>query len=75
MTTREMTARQMILRRTCKQMCALLIAREDRPLGVPDRIAVWFHLLACKACPGFERQIVSMRHSLRRWRNYRSDEK
>jgi hypothetical protein len=60
----------MILRRTCQQMCALLIAREDRKLAAPDRIAMALHLLACKSCPGFERQLLTMRNSLQRWRGY-----
>jgi hypothetical protein len=59
-----------IFRRTCKQVASILIAREDRALGWGDRIALMFHLLACKACPRFERQILTMRNGLRQWRNY-----
>ena len=64
----------MILRRTCKQMCALLVAREDRKLPAPDRIAMALHLLACKSCPDFERQLLTLRNNLRRWRAYVSDQ-
>ena len=64
----------MKLRRTCKEMCALLIAREDRKLPNSDRIAVRLHLLACKTCPDFERQLLTMRNDLKRWRGYQSDE-
>jgi hypothetical protein len=64
----------MLLRRTCKQMSALLIAREDRALPLPDRTAMFFHMLACKACPNFERQLLTMRNDLKRWRAYQSDE-
>lgn len=60
----------MLLRRTCKEVCTLLIAREDRALALPDRIALQFHLLACNACPSFERQLLTMRKQLKRWRNY-----
>jgi hypothetical protein len=63
----------MLLRRTCKQVCALLIAREDKPMAVPDMVAVKLHLLACKMCPDFEQQVLTMRSSLKRWRNYSSD--
>jgi hypothetical protein len=63
----------MMLRRTCRQVAALLIAREDRSLGAPDRVAVFFHLLACKACPQFERQVLTMRNAMRQWRNYSGD--
>lgn len=64
----------MSLRRTCKEVSALLIAREDRALPLPDRIALRFHLAACKTCPVFERQVLTMRHALRQWRNYAEDE-
>ena len=58
----------MILRRTCKEVAAILIAREDRELSFADRVALRLHLAACKTCPVFERQIITMRHALARWR-------
>jgi hypothetical protein len=58
----------MVLQRTCKETAAILIAREDRALSMGDRIALRLHLMACKTCPVFERQIITMRHALRRWR-------
>jgi anti-sigma factor RsiW len=64
----------MILRRTCKQVAALLIAREDRPLPLTDRLALRLHLAACMACPKFERQVLTMRNALHQWRNYEADE-
>ncbi|RYX88697.1 MAG: zf-HC2 domain-containing protein [Comamonadaceae bacterium] len=60
----------MILRRTCRQAADLLIAREDRALGLSDRLALRLHLLACDACPRFEKQVLTMRNAVRRWRNY-----
>jgi hypothetical protein len=63
----------MILRRTCKEVAALLVAREDRALPVAERVALRLHLAACTACPKFERQLLIMRGALARWRNYRSD--
>lgn len=59
----------MLLRRTCQEVAALLVAREDRALGVGDRVALRLHMLACQACPRFERQILTMRHAMRQWRN------
>ena len=58
------------LRRTCREAAALLVSREDRSLGLADRIALRLHLMACAACPRFERQMLSMRNGLRQWRNY-----
>jgi hypothetical protein len=63
----------MILRRTCKEVAALLVAREDRALPLAERVALRFHLAACTACPKFERQILTMRNALSRWRNYQDD--
>jgi len=59
-----------LLRRTCKEAAALMVAREDRVLPVADRVALYFHLAACKACPRFEKQMLTMRNSMRQWRHY-----
>lgn len=63
-----------ILRRTCQQAAALIVAREDRVLPIADRIALRFHLLACQVCPRFERQVLTMRNSMRQWRHYREND-
>jgi hypothetical protein len=60
----------MILRRTCKEVAALLVAREDRAVPLAERVALRLHLAACKACPVFERQLLTVRNSLQSWRNY-----
>ena len=60
----------MILRRSCKEVAALLVAREDRALPVVERIALRLHLAACTACPVFERQLLTMRNAFKRWRHY-----
>ncbi len=64
----------MFLRRTCREVSALLIAREDRALALADRVALRFHLAACRACPVFERQILTMRNAMHQWRNYRDND-
>jgi hypothetical protein len=64
----------MILRRTCKEAAALLVAREDRPLALADRVALRLHLAACKACPRFERQLQLMRSAFGRWRHQAAPE-
>ncbi len=55
---------------SCKQAAALLVAREDRELVLRDRVGVRIHLWACKACPNFEKQLLTMRQGLKQWRNY-----
>lgn len=61
------------LMRTCQQSAALLLAREDDPIGLADTVALRLHLMACKACPKFERQLLTMRNAMRQWRNYDAD--
>ena len=58
-----------LLRRTCREAAALIIAREDRLLNLPDHVALKLHLLACKACPKFENQVLTMRAALEQWRH------
>lgn len=58
------------MRRTCKEVAALLIAREDKPLPAVERVALRLHLAACSACPVFQRQLSTMRNALERWRHY-----
>lgn len=58
------------LMRTCRQVAAILVAREDRALGWSDRLALRLHMALCDTCPRFERQILSIRSSMQQWRNY-----
>ena len=60
--------------RTCREVAALLVAREDRDLGRADRLALRVHMAICDTCPRFERQILTMRNSLQQWRNYASND-
>ena len=57
-------------RRTCKEVTVLLVTREDRKLPAIERLALRLHLAACTACPVFERQLLTMRNALQRWRHY-----
>lgn len=58
------------LNRTCKQVSALLIAREDRQLPWTDRLALRLHMVMCATCPRFERQVLTMGNAMKQWRNY-----
>jgi hypothetical protein len=62
-----------LLMRTCRQAAALLIAREDRALSLPDSVALKLHLLVCKTCPRFENQVLTLRAAMNRWRHYADD--
>jgi hypothetical protein len=50
----------------------MLVAREDQNLKLPDRLALRLHMVICAACPKFERQILTMRNSMKQWRSYTS---
>ena len=63
-----------LLMRTCKEAAALMVAREDRALPIGDRLALHIHLLACKACPDFERQLLTLRQAMKQWRNYTEED-
>ncbi len=58
------------LRLTCQEAADLMLAREDRALPLADRAALRLHLVICKACPQFERQLLTMRHAMKQWRGY-----
>ena len=59
------------LQRNCRDVTALVLAGEDRKLGLLERWAVRAHLKVCDACPRFTRQVELMRRALPRWRAYR----
>jgi Putative zinc-finger len=60
------------LQRNCREVTALVLAGEDRKLGVIERWALRAHLKVCTACPRFVRQVALMRQALPRWRAYRN---
>lgn len=60
-------------KRTCKEVSALLVAREDRELPLAERVALRVHLAMCEACPRFERQLLTMRNAMKQWRGYAND--
>lgn len=62
------------LMRTCKEVTALVIAREDRALPATERLALRMHMAICNACPRFERQVLTMRNAMKQWRHYSNDE-
>ena len=59
--------------RSCRDISALVLAREDRALSWPERLAIRVHFMMCQACPRFEQQVRTMRGALDLWRGYRDD--
>ena len=66
--------RKVPLMRTCKEVTALVVAKQDRELSTRDHMAVRAHMAICKACPPFERQMLTMRNAMKQWRNYGNDD-
>ena len=66
--------RKLPLMRSCKEVTALVIAREDRDLPLAERLALRMHMAICQACPTFERQVLTMRNAMKQWRNYGSED-
>jgi hypothetical protein len=62
--------RKFPLMRNCKEVTALVVAREDRELPATERVALRVHMAMCKACPVFERQMLTMRNAMKQWRHY-----
>ena len=56
--------------RSCREVTALLIAREDRPLLTSERLALHIHLPMCQACQAMQGQVLVMRQALDQWRHY-----
>jgi hypothetical protein len=62
------------LRRTCKEVAHLVVAKQDKPLSFSQAAALRLHMSICKACPQFERQFITMQNAMRQWRNYSDDD-
>ena len=56
--------------RSCREVTALVLGGQDRPLGWRERLAVALHMRICAACPAFTRQVALMRKAMPRWRAY-----
>jgi hypothetical protein len=53
---------------TCKRATYLVSEREERPLGVVDRVLLRLHLAWCVACVRFERQLRFLRRAVDKYR-------
>ena len=55
---------------TCREATRLVLAGEDRALRLHERLRLRVHMLICKACPNFQRQVDFMREAMGQWRGY-----
>ena len=61
----------MKLTRSCREVTLLVLQGEDRALSMRERFSVRVHMLICKACPNFAKQVRLMRRAMGRWKQYR----
>lgn len=59
---------------SCREATRLVLEGEDRPLRLSERLAVRLHMLICKACPPFARQVRFMHGAMGRWKQYAEGE-
>jgi hypothetical protein len=62
------------LRRTCKEVATMVVAMQDRELSLKETAELRLHMAICKACPGFEKQFLTMNSAMKQWRNYAGDD-
>ena len=52
---------------TCRETSALLSQRQDRALGLAERVGLYVHLAACAGCRQFSRQLAFMRAAFKHY--------
>ena len=53
---------------SCKESTYLMSAAQDRPLGLRERLALRLHLMICKGCANYDRQMDFLRAACGRLR-------
>ena len=56
--------------RTCREVTRLILEREQRRLGLVERLAVRFHLGICLMCTRFTGQVKLMNRAMAQWKQY-----
>lgn len=49
----------------CKENSELVSQALDRPLGLRERLAMRLHLMMCRGCRNFEKQLAFLRKAAR----------
>lgn len=49
----------------CRQISRLVSDGLDRKLALHERLAVWIHLLYCRACAAYRKQVLMLREFAR----------
>ena len=57
-------------RPTCREVTRLVLERENRPLGLAERLRVRMHLAICLMCTRFTGQVRLMERAMAQWKAY-----
>ena len=57
--------------RTCREVVALISAREDRTLSAKESVVLRFHVFICVRCTRWEQHVSLMRKGVSAWKNYK----
>lgn len=52
---------------TCREATRMMSEAQDRPLTPGERLSLRMHLLICRGCRAFDRQMDFLRAACRRW--------
>lgn len=63
-----------LLNRNCREVTRLLLERENRRLGLVERVAVRLHLGICLMCTRFSGQVQLMNRAMAQWKSYTEDD-
>jgi Putative zinc-finger len=55
-------------RLACRDVARLVSQLQERPPTLSERVVLHFHLAACAACAGFDRQMTFLRKAMQRYR-------
>ena len=57
----------------CEESSLLASQETDEPLGTSDRLALWGHVLVCRSCRRFRRQLRRIGEAYRRREAHRTE--
>lgn len=64
-----MVRKNKLMMLNCRETAELLSQGQDRPLKAGENLRLRLHLLLCRGCRSFNRQLDFMRAALRRYRD------
>jgi hypothetical protein len=57
----------------CRHAAGLISRRLDGGLRLPERLGLGAHLLLCKGCRNYDRQLQLLRSATKNWQSYKDE--